>query len=87
MHHGLDGVLDEIHECLLNLSGIERRGGEIVGKVFVEHHSAVFNLGAKHRESVHHDVIKRNRLALRTSGADGLQELADDIIEPIDFAF
>ena len=46
---------------------------------------AVFNFRPEQGQSIEYNIVERNGLELRTCWSDGLQELADDVVQPIDF--
>ena len=85
MSHGLDGVLDEIHQCLFHLHFVQRRVGQLLGEVLRQRDLTVFNFRPEQSQGIEQNIVKRNGLELRTRRTDGLQKLADDVVQPIDF--
>ena len=84
--HGLEGVLDEVDQDLLDLGRVNGGDGQLAGESGAEAQAAVVQLRLEQFNGFLDDVIERGGLELRHRGPDRLQELGDDVIEPVDFA-
>ena len=56
--HRLQRVLDEIHQRLFHLTGIQRRSLQFIGERLLQLHLPILNLGTEEGQGVLHDFIE-----------------------------
>jgi hypothetical protein len=84
--HGLEGVLDEVDQHLLDLGWINRGDGQLAAQAGVEVQAAVVEFGLEQFEGFLNDVVERGDFELGRCGTNRLQKLRDDVIQPGNFA-
>ena len=60
--------------------------GQLAGEAGVQVQAAVVQLGLEQVQGLLDHVVERGGLELRRGGPDRLQELGDDVVEPVDLA-
>ena len=71
-------------QCLFHLHFVQRRVRQLLGEV-LRQRDLIFNSGPS-KVTVSSKISLSETLELRTRRTDGLQKLADDVVQPVDFA-
>lgn len=82
---GLVGVAEEVVENLLKLVWVDNGFREVFGKFEIDGYSAGSDFGFEEFEGLVEDRVEIVRCADGCAGADGVEELLEDGIEPADF--
>ena len=85
--HGLRRVFHQVHQHLLQLRRVNRRGGQRPLQPGLDNDAAIFNLRPEQFQGFFHDLIERNHLQLQGRGPDGAEELRDDVVQAVDLPF
>ena len=84
--HGLQGVLDQVDQHLLDLRRVNGRDGQFARQAGADVEAAVVYLRLEQFEGLLHDIVERGRLELRHRRPDRVQELGDDVVEAVNLA-
>ena len=70
--HGLQGILDEVDQDLLDLRRVDGGDGQLAGEAGADVQVAVVDLGFEQFEGLLDNVVERGGLELRASSAGSL---------------
>ena len=83
--HGFEAVLDHVVKRLLYLIAIELKHRQIRSQLLFNHDFSVLKLGRQKANCFLDNCVQIFRSQLWPGRPDGLQELRDDGIQPVDF--
>jgi len=79
--HGLAGVFDDVVEGLLDLVAVEWKGREVFAELRLHENVAVLELRGEEGEGFADEGVEVLDGGIEGGGADGAEELGDDVIE------
>ena len=82
---GLVGVADEVVENLLKLIGIDQGHGELRREIEIHGDAAGNDFRFEQGQGLAEDGVEVAAVAAGGGGADGVEELLEDGVEPLDF--